>query len=78
AAVGTDAAGTAEEPTKEDGIVDTLKRVYNEEGPLALYTGLTPELTKGALSSALMLMIKEKIQTYITFMLILASMKSED
>ncbi|KAJ0393702.1 hypothetical protein P43SY_007602 [Pythium insidiosum] len=56
-----------------EGIVATLQRVYSEEGPLALYRGLTPELTKGALSSALMLMIKEKIQTYITLMLILAN-----
>ncbi|TMW57009.1 hypothetical protein Poli38472_002934 [Pythium oligandrum] len=61
---------------KEEGIVAILQRVYKEEGPLALYRGLTPELTKGALSSALMLMIKEKIQMYITFMLILTSAES--
>lgn len=77
AAAGIEGAKKEDEADKkEDGIVDTLKRVYNEEGPLALYTGLTPELTKGALSSALMLMIKEKIQTYITLALILASMQA--
>ncbi|GLE07405.1 hypothetical protein PINS_up017567 [Pythium insidiosum] len=29
-----------------DGIVATLQRVYKEDGPMALYRGLTPELTK--------------------------------
>lgn len=33
-------------PAKQDGIVTTLQRVYSEEGPLALYRGLWPELTK--------------------------------
>lgn len=30
----------------QDGIVTTLQRVYAEEGPMALYRGLWPELTK--------------------------------
>ena len=29
-----------------EGIVGTLQKVYNEEGVLALYRGLAPELTK--------------------------------
>ncbi|EEY56593.1 Mitochondrial Carrier (MC) Family [Phytophthora infestans T30-4] len=53
---------------KKETIASTLQRVYTEEGPLALYRGLGPELTRGALSSALMLMIKEKIQMYITLL----------
>ncbi|KAF1327906.1 hypothetical protein FI667_g7223, partial [Globisporangium splendens] len=64
-----------QQPSAEapEGIVATLQRVYKEEGALSLYRGLGPELTKGALSSAFMLMIKEKIQAYITLLLILAS-----
>ncbi|KAF4322862.1 hypothetical protein BBO99_00002395 [Phytophthora kernoviae] len=60
---------------KKETIASTLQRVYKEEGPLALYRGLGPELTRGALSSALMLMIKEKIQMYITLMMMLANSK---
>ncbi|KAL4115401.1 hypothetical protein PRIC2_013563 [Phytophthora ramorum] len=60
------------EPKKET-IASTLQRVYTEEGPLALYRGLGPELTRGALSSALMLMIKEKIQMYITLAMMIAN-----
>ncbi|CAH0518907.1 unnamed protein product [Peronospora belbahrii] len=44
-----------------------------KEGPLALYRGLGPELARGALSSALMLMIKEKVQMYITVLMIIAT-----
>ncbi|RLN61825.1 hypothetical protein BBJ28_00022895 [Nothophytophthora sp. Chile5] len=58
---------------KKETIASTLQRVYKEEGPLALYRGLGPELTRGALSSALMLMIKEKIQMYITVLMIIAN-----
>uniref|UniRef100_K3X0W5 Uncharacterized protein n=1 Tax=Globisporangium ultimum (strain ATCC 200006 / CBS 805.95 / DAOM BR144) TaxID=431595 RepID=K3X0W5_GLOUD len=65
--------GDLEQQPSADGIVATLQRVYKEEGALSLYRGLGPELTKGALSSAFMLMIKEKIQAYITLLLILAS-----
>lgn len=38
--------GQAAVTTKEDGIVGTLQRVYTEDGPLGLYRGLWPELTK--------------------------------
>ncbi|TDH68158.1 hypothetical protein CCR75_004096 [Bremia lactucae] len=51
-------------------IASTLQRVYIDEGPLALYHGLGPELTRGALSSALMLMIKEKSQMYIMMLML--------
>ncbi|KAI9914150.1 hypothetical protein PsorP6_005752 [Peronosclerospora sorghi] len=59
--------------TRQETIASTLQRVYKEEGPLALYRGLGPELTRGALSSALMLMIKEKIQVYITVLMMLGN-----
>lgn len=36
---------TCAEPKKET-IASTLQRVYTEEGPLALYRGLGPELTR--------------------------------
>ncbi|KAE8894047.1 hypothetical protein PF005_g30772 [Phytophthora fragariae] len=58
---------------KKETIASTLQRVYREEGPLALYRGLGPELTRGALSSALMLMIKEKIQMYITLLMMIVN-----
>ncbi|CAI5741451.1 unnamed protein product [Peronospora destructor] len=54
-------------------IASTLQRVYTEEGPLALYRGLGPELTRGALSSALMLMFKEKVQKYIMVLMMVAA-----
>ncbi|GAB9467361.1 hypothetical protein Gpo141_00004709 [Globisporangium polare] len=66
-------SGDLEKGEKEEGIVGTLQRVYKDEGALSLYRGLGPELTKGALSSAFMLMIKEKIQMYITLLLIVAN-----
>ncbi|ETI47216.1 hypothetical protein L914_08238 [Phytophthora nicotianae] len=65
-------SNTCAEP-KKDTIASTLQRVYTEEGPLALYRGLGPELTRGALSSALMLMIKEKIQMYIMLLMIIVN-----
>ncbi|CAI5731914.1 unnamed protein product [Hyaloperonospora brassicae] len=55
--------------TRPATIVSTLQRVYSEEGPRALYRGLGPELTRAALSSALMLMLKEKIQTHIVMLM---------
>lgn len=46
-AIAADAeSGRSAPPAKQDGIVTTLQRVYSEEGPLALYHGLWPELTK--------------------------------
>ncbi|KAG3118501.1 hypothetical protein PI124_g3307 [Phytophthora idaei] len=59
--------------SKKETIASTLQRVYTEEGPLAFYRGLGPELTRGALSSALMLMIKEKIQMYITLLMVIVN-----
>ncbi|DBA02157.1 TPA: hypothetical protein N0F65_004792 [Lagenidium giganteum] len=67
------APDTCSAAKQSDGITATIQRVYRDEGFLALYRGLCPELTRGALSSAIMLMIKEKIQTYITLLLIVAN-----
>uniref|UniRef100_A0AAV1T6E4 Mitochondrial carrier protein n=1 Tax=Peronospora matthiolae TaxID=2874970 RepID=A0AAV1T6E4_9STRA len=58
---------------REETVASTLQRVYKEEGPLALYRGLGPELTRGALSSALMLMLKEKIQMHIVMLMMAAN-----
>lgn len=40
------ASANLEKATPEEGIVDTLQRVYKDEGALSLYRGLGPELTK--------------------------------
>ena len=45
----------------EEGVVSTMTRVMREDGALALYQGMGPEIGRGVLSSALMMMVKEKI-----------------
>ncbi|CCI40132.1 unnamed protein product [Albugo candida] len=57
---------------KEESTLDTLRQVYQEDGVVGLYRGLGPEIMRGAMSAALTLMIKEKLQTYITFLFVLA------
>eukprot|EP00519_Triparma_laevis_P014402 CAMPEP_0182490804 /NCGR_PEP_ID=MMETSP1321-20130603/528_1 /TAXON_ID=91990 /ORGANISM="Bolidomonas sp., Strain RCC1657" /LENGTH=291 /DNA_ID=CAMNT_0024693041 /DNA_START=100 /DNA_END=972 /DNA_ORIENTATION=- len=39
-----------------------LKKIYEEEGVEGIFQGIGPELTRGVLSAALMLMVKEKIR----------------
>ncbi|GMH69128.1 hypothetical protein TrLO_g1996 [Triparma laevis f. longispina] len=39
-----------------------LKKIYEEEGVGGVFQGIGPELTRGVLSAALMLMVKEKIR----------------
>nr|CCA13945.1 Mitochondrial Carrier (MC) Family putative [Albugo laibachii Nc14] len=56
----------------EESTLNTLRQVYQEDGVVGLYQGLGPEIMRGAMSAALMLMIKEKLQTYITFLFVLA------
>ncbi|OQR98497.1 Mitochondrial Carrier (MC) Family [Achlya hypogyna] len=60
-----------------------LQRLVRDEGIAALYRGLSPELTKvacrphfepGALSAAFMLMVKEKIEAYVTLSFMLGQM----
>jgi adenine nucleotide transporter 17 len=40
---------------------EILQRIVREEGFVGLFTGIYPQLTKGVLNSALMLMFKERI-----------------
>lgn len=46
---------------KTNSIPDMLKHMYNEQGLQSLFIGLGPELTRGVLSTAFMMMIKEQI-----------------
>jgi len=52
--------GPAGQP-KTNSIPVMLSRMYQKGGLSALYRGIGPELTRGVLSSALMLMIKEQL-----------------
>ena len=49
----------------KESILSFLTSLYNEQGVGALFQGLGPELTRGVLSSALMLMIKEQIASLV-------------
>jgi hypothetical protein len=42
-----------------------LRRLVKEKGPLAIFAGLGPELVRGMLSGALMLMVKEYIDAIV-------------
>ncbi|GAX09234.1 hypothetical protein FisN_17Lh300 [Fistulifera solaris] len=57
--------GSQQNNTIEGGVSKTTTMVLNEQwnraGLAGLYQGLSPELTRGVLSAALMLMIKERI-----------------
>mmetsp|Transcript_7172 Transcript_7172/g.14921 ORF Transcript_7172/g.14921 Transcript_7172/m.14921 type:complete len:345 (-) Transcript_7172:37-1071(-) len=44
------------------GIPGLLRAVYEDEGMAGVFRGIGPELTRGVLSAALMLMVKEKIR----------------
>ncbi|CAM9193200.1 unnamed protein product [Choristocarpus tenellus] len=46
-------------------ILGSLITILKEEGVSALFQGITPEITRGVLSAALMLMVKEKIHTVV-------------
>ena len=52
-----------------DNIWRLLAENYNEGGIVALYNGLIPELTRGVLSAALMMMVKERISGGVKKML---------
>ncbi|CAN6467868.1 unnamed protein product [Victoria cruziana] len=57
--------------TKSKSIKDTLCTIWRKEGPLGFYKGLEAQILKTVLSSALLLMIKEKISK-TTWVLMLA------
>ena len=63
AAAGAAAAGEAESAraNARGSVREVLRQVVREEGVLALYQGIRPELVKGVLSAAVLLMAKEKI-----------------
>ena len=46
---------------KAGSIPEMLKAIYADEGLAGLFQGIGPELTRGVLSAAMMLMVKEKI-----------------
>ena len=50
------------QPPRAEGLREVLRTVIREEGVLALYQGVKPELVRGVLSAAVMLMAKEKIK----------------
>ena len=52
------------------GIFSTLLEVYRQDGFGQLYSGMQPEITRGVLSAALMMMVKERI-TLLTRALVL-------
>lgn len=60
---GRDGGGSGEgsRPVPVAGLREVLLQVVREEGVLALYHGIRPELVKGVLSASVMLMAKEKI-----------------
>jgi len=47
------------------GAVEAVTKVIKKDGPMAMYQGLQPTLTKGVLQSAFMLMVKERIDLLI-------------
>lgn len=48
----------------EPSIVDKMRDVVEHDGFLALYRGIEPEIFRGMLSSAIMLMVKERIYLF--------------
>jgi len=55
---------TSDSPTTTS-IPDMLRAMYTKGGLASWFQGLGPELTRGVLSSALMLMIKEQLSTVV-------------
>lgn len=55
-------ASTKGGPSK--GLFAMLVEVYKRDGFAQLYSGMQPEITRGVLSAALMMMVKEKITVF--------------
>jgi len=53
--------GTKKKKVKDSAMMVMLYRIWQRQGLSGLYRGIGPELTRGIFSSALMLMIKERI-----------------
>lgn len=60
---GTHGGGPGTQPSApaRTSVLQLLLQSVRDEGPLSLYQGIKPELVRGVLSSAVMLMAKEKI-----------------
>jgi len=50
---------------KTPSATDALHRIVTEEGVTGLYKGISPQLVKGVLNSAIMLAVKEKIDATV-------------
>lgn len=59
------------QPKSRKSIVDAILMIWDREGPLGFFKGLQSQILKTVLSSALLLMVKEKI-TKTTWVLMLA------
>lgn len=67
------ASATAGNDTGEEksvSILSLLGTMYNQGGLASWYQGIVPELTRGVMSAALMMMIKEQIATTVKEMLV--------
>jgi hypothetical protein len=62
AIVQTQKVKTDDKTLKSKSVIGLLKALIAKEGFFAMYRGFGPELLRGVLSAALMLMIKEKIK----------------
>lgn len=56
---------TAKPGTKKPSTVEVLREQWSTSGLAGLYQGITPELTRGIFSAALMLMLKERIAVVV-------------
>ena len=63
------AASKGSDDTTKTTISEMLLKMYKDEGMKSMFQGLGPELFRGVLSAAIMLMIKEKIAEKINAML---------
>jgi hypothetical protein len=71
----SDEDGTKEaQPKSRKTIADAILMIWEREGPLGFFKGLESQILKTVLSSALLLMVKEKI-TKTTWVLMLALQK---
>lgn len=74
-AAASDEDGINQAPQRNKSTVsDALCSIWKREGPLGFYKGIRAQILKTVLSSALLLMIKEKI-TKTSWVLLLALQK---
>ena len=66
----TTVGGEQQQQQQQTSILSLLGTMYNQGGVASWFQGLGPELTRGVMSAALMMMIKEKIGTLVKQMLL--------